>query len=254
MNTIDLLDKLNLPKKIGLDYDDALLNQKTIMDAYLSAASLQFHRQLFTNDNMFGWGNYDGGCLSLNQFCSDLAKQSSVDLFRMLGSERVITENKFEDETETKIVLDLKKIAEQNMDLPTVSNMMQMKCQEVSQSQELADTESESYTKLEIEHNKKAERKGKGKNSDISKFVNEQRRRLLKKLDSCEDNRIIFKMRLKNSKKDLTKSADNYRGSRYWGVSKNKSKWQVTNINRNSLINIIGNDYLESLQGVQRWI
>lgn len=54
MNTIDLLDKLNLPSKLGLSDEDALFNKKTIMDAYLSAASLQFSKQFLVGETQYG--------------------------------------------------------------------------------------------------------------------------------------------------------------------------------------------------------
>ena len=73
----------------------------------------------------------------------------------------------------------------------------------------------------------KQKNKKDGKKSDINQLIVDERRRLTKKLDSCEDDRIVFKRRVKNSQKDPKISADTYRGSRYWGVSKNKSKWQV---------------------------
>lgn len=220
MNTIDLLDKLNLPSRLGLKGDEALFSQQTIMDAYLSAASLQFNRQLFGMDSLYSGMPNDRSAdsfLSLNQVSADLCKPTGTfDLFKKYGSEVP----SFED-SETKIAIDLMKLKEYV--LPS---------QEVSNTQ--SETELESYTKLEsahIEETTKEKKKGKGKKtdkSDVNAFVSEERRRLLKKLESCSSDRTIFKRRVKNSKKDPKISADNYRGSRFWGVSKNKSKWQVS--------------------------
>lgn len=93
------------------------------------------------------------------------------------------------------------------------------------------ETESESYTKHEAEQVAVAKSSLKGKKKidkdNIGEFIAEERRRLMKKIDACDLDRIVFKRRVKNSKKDPKISADNYRGSRFWGVSKNKSKWQV---------------------------
>jgi hypothetical protein len=225
MNTIDLLDKLNLPSQLGLDGDNALFSKKTIMDAYLSAASLQFNKQFMSGDNLYSTNNgfYD------NSMNMDLPKTSSVDLFKMLGADNVSTVND-DDSTDTKIVLDLMKMSDLNQHtdpIMTADLVISPKVQ--SDSHDLIDTESESYTKLEADHKKVSAKKGKGKKgdkSDINVTINEERRRLLKKLDSCEDDRTVFKRRVKNSKKNQV-NAENYRGSRFWGVSKNKSKWQV---------------------------
>jgi len=229
MNSIDLLDKLNLPAKLGLEGEDALFSKKTIMDAYLSAASLQFNRQFFSNESIYNNGINDGG-FSLNQMCMDLPKAPSVDLFKMLGSDSVTTDNS-EEGTDTKIVLDLMKMNDMNSYCNhMMPEVVQDKSQEVSQSQDQIDTESESYTKLETEHKKHSAKKGKAKRgdkSDINSIIQEERRRLCKKLDSCSEDRVVFKRRVKNAKKNQA-NAENYRGSKYWGVSKNKSKWQVS--------------------------
>jgi hypothetical protein len=109
-----------------------------------------------------------------------------------------------------------------------------LNCQEGSSQGE---TESESYTKHEAEQVAivKSSLKGKKKidKDNIGEFIAEERRRLMKKIDTCDFGRIVFKRRVKNSKKDPKISADNYRGSRFWGVSKNKSKWQVSSTVRN---------------------
>ena len=223
MNTIDLLDKLNFPTKLGLDGDDALFNKKTIMDAYLSAASLQFNSQLYSGESFTSNSNNEGSTYSLNQMCSDLIKPSSVDLFKMLKSDDAFYNQEQVDDM--RIVLDINKptdVANQVM-----SEVVPYKCQEVSESPEQIETESDSYTKIEAENHKKKSRGKKGDKSDINIIINEERRRLLKKLDSCEGDRIVFKRRVKNSKKNQA-NAENYRGSKYWGVSKNKSKWQVS--------------------------
>lgn len=262
MNSIDLLDKLNLPIRIGLVGEEALFNQKTIMDAYLSAASLQFNRNLFGLDSSCNWvTNEKAGnesMFSLNQISSDLPKMSpSFDLFKMLGAENPAFENT-EDIIETKIVLDIMKIKDYPLTDLHDGNRNILQYQEASNSQN--ETESESYTKLEQEIHRRdlsPLKKGKKKvdRSDINHLVSEERRRLLKKLQSCDNNRLIFKRRVKNSKKDPKISADTYRGSRFWGVSKNKSKWQVSVFVLYVLIkHPIGNDYTKPLQGVQRWI
>lgn len=233
MNTIDLLDKLNLPSKIGLEGEDALFNKKTIMDAYLSAASLQFNRQLFGMDSLCTGVVNDrssDSLLTLNHLAGDMPKPSgSFDLFKMYTGDAAnsSTEVNFND---TKVVLDLMKIRDYPLTDMYDNNKGIFHSQEASNSQ--SETELESYTKLETDHvdaQKPKKTRGKKKNDklDINEFVSDERRRLLKKLESCEEERTIFKRRVKNNKKDPKISADNYRGSRFWGVSKNKSKWQV---------------------------
>lgn len=236
MNSIDLLDKLNLPIRIGLVGEEALFNQKTIMDAYLSAASLQLNRQLFGLDSSCNWvGNErssNESIYSLNKISADLPKMSSsFDLFKMYHAENPAFEENTDDIIETKIVLDIMKIKDYPLTDLHDSGRNILQYQDVSNSQN--ETESESYTKLEQEmHRRDAspQRKGKKKvdRSDINHLVSEERRRLLKKLQACDNHRLIFKRRVKNSKKDPKISADTYRGSRFWGVSKNKSKWQVS--------------------------
>lgn len=233
MNTIDLLDKLNLPTRIGLYGDEALFNKKTIMDAYLSAASLQFNRQLFGLDASQSSGNTEGrseGTLGLNQLSADLMKPyTSFDLFKMLDADAA-TPPMMCDFSDSRIVLDLMKTNECPIEAFYSPKTNILQCQEASHS--LGETESESYTKLEQQEEKaeKSSKKGKKKveKSNINEIICEERRRLIKKLDACTPERAIFKRRVKNNKKDPKISADNYRGSRFWGVSKNKSKWQVS--------------------------
>lgn len=65
------------------------------------------------------------------------------------------------------------------------------------------------------------------KDQNDVEFIQEERRKLLAKLEKSEDERIIFNKRSKKLRKNAKHGDKNYRGSRYWGVSKNKSKWQV---------------------------
>lgn len=246
MNTIDLLDKLNLPTRIGLEGDEALFHQQVIMDAYLSAASVNFNRQLFGVDSSVSAmdaKSFDG-MFNLNSASAELPKPAmNIDLFKQYGQDNqdAVCDTYAND---TKIVVDLMDLYEAKADI--------LQCQEGSSQGE---TESESYTKLEAEIKKstpKSSKKGKKKvdKSNIAEFVAEERRRLMKKLASCEMDRVVYKRRVKNNKKDPKVSADNYRGSRYWGVSKNKSKWQVSALIKTRLNFSIGNDHLESLQGI----
>lgn len=64
---------------------------------------------------------------------------------------------------------------------------------------------------------------------DAANFMKEERKKLLQLVNSNKttDNHIIFQKRLKKLRKNAQHGAESYRGSRYWGVSKNKSKWQV---------------------------
>jgi hypothetical protein len=242
MNTIDLLDKLNLPTRIGLEGDEALFNQQVIMDAYLSAASVNTNRQLLGGDgsaNASDARSFDG-MFNLNSASPEMPKGNmNIDLFKAYGqdTQEAVCDSDLND---TRIVVDLMKLKDYPLaDLyEAKTNILQ--CQEGSSQGE---TESESYTKLEAELNRatqKPSRKGKKKvdKSNISEFVAEERRRLMKKLDSCEMDRTVYKRRVKNNKKDPKVSADNYRGSKYWGVSKNKSKWQVCLVSEYSLIKI----------------
>ena len=64
--------------------------------------------------------------------------------------------------------------------------------------------------------------RNKSEKANIGEFIENQRRRLLKKLEACKDTKIIFKKRIKYSKKDPKISEENFRGSSFWGVSKNK--------------------------------
>ena len=46
-------------------------------------------------------------------------------------------------------------------------------------------------------------------------------------MERSNDEQTIFYKRIKKLRKNAKHGDTNYRGSRYWGVSKNKSKWQV---------------------------
>lgn len=54
-----------------------------------------------------------------------------------------------------------------------------------------------------------------------------QRQRLLEKLKLAEDEDIIVKGKPKRNLKTFHAQHEDFRGSRYRGVSKNKGKWQV---------------------------
>jgi len=221
MNTIDLLDKLDFPLKLGLEGENALVSKQTLMDAYLSAASLQFNRQLFgldTNQTLLS-------DLNLNRVSAELPVLSSnFDLFKRFTPEIESSINS-KDLLDTKVILDLNKFDSMQM---SKSNEPKVNISHEGSSQ--PDTELDSYTKIEEKATPKpAPRRGKRKvdKTNIGEFIADERRRLMRKLESCEEDRVVFRRRVKNSKKDPKVSAENYRGSRYWGVSKNKSKWQV---------------------------
>ena len=217
MNTIDLLNKLNLPTMIGLENDNAIFNKTIIMDAYLSASSLRFNKQLFGVDStQTSMMNY----LSINGIGAVMPRLSSnFDLFQRYTPEidASISQAGFAD---TRILVDFGKSIEVK-DTP--------KLWKEGSSQ--IETELDSYTKIEEKAEpKKSTRRGKRKidKTNIAEFVADERRRLLKKIENTDNDRIVFKKRVKNSQKNPKISAENYRGSRYWGVSKNKSKWQVS--------------------------
>ena len=65
------------------------------------------------------------------------------------------------------------------------------------------------------------------KKFDAAEFIKEERRKLLVRLEKSEDDRIVFHKRSKKLRKNAKHDDVNYRGSRFWGVSKNKAKWQV---------------------------
>lgn len=62
---------------------------------------------------------------------------------------------------------------------------------------------------------------------DAKAFMKEERRKLMIRLEKSDMDRIVFKKRSKKLRKNAKHNDVNYRGSRFWGVSKNKSKWQV---------------------------
>ena len=98
-------------------------------------------------------------------------------------------------------------------------------------------------------------RKKKSEKADIEEFITNQRRRLEKKLEACEGNRMVFRKRVKYSKKSPQTKDEDFRGSSYWGVSKNKSKWQVSTIVIfKNLLKIfdLGHDYPKIIQRVSR--
>ena len=67
----------------------------------------------------------------------------------------------------------------------------------------------------------------KSQDFDAKAFMREERRKLMIRLEKSEMDRTIFKKRSKKLRKNAKHNDANYRGSRFWGVSKNKSKWQV---------------------------
>mmetsp|Transcript_20264 Transcript_20264/g.19941 ORF Transcript_20264/g.19941 Transcript_20264/m.19941 type:complete len:276 (-) Transcript_20264:85-912(-) len=216
MNTINLLNKLELPMKIGQDGQNLLYQKKTIMEAYLSASSLEFNRQLFGIDNSTEKMSL---LFSKENIVAEATLSPDFDLFQRFTPE-IDYSMKMPNFSDLTPVFNLSKSDD-------VKPLAQINLEGASQE----DTELDSYTKIENkyeEEKKQKSKKGKRKveKNNIEEFVAEERRRLLKKLETGE-NRIIFKRRVKNIKKDPKISAYNYRGSKYWGVSKNKSKWQV---------------------------
>ena len=109
MNTIDLLNKLNLPSIIGLENDNSIFNKTIIMDAYLSASSLRFNKQLFGVDStQTSMMNY----LSINGIGAVMPRLSSnFDLFQRYTPEidASISQAGFAD---TRILVDFGKSIE----------------------------------------------------------------------------------------------------------------------------------------------
>lgn len=62
---------------------------------------------------------------------------------------------------------------------------------------------------------------------DAGDYMKVEREKLVKKLEASNEEDVIFKKRVKKLRKNAKHDDESYRGSRYWGVSKNKSKWQV---------------------------
>lgn len=217
MNIIHLLDKLNFPNSVGLEGEEALYNKKTIMDAYLSVASLTFNRQLL------GLETAPVSYVGLNSISAELPKLSSnFDLFeKFTPSHDQSINNKCM--MQASGMLDM-----QNFEPAPIAAPVESKTN-AQESSSQVDTDLDSYTKAEEEASPKQAKKGKRKteNLDIQEFIKDMRRRLLAKLDSCNTDKLVFKKRVKSLRKNAKVGAKNYRGSRYWGVSKNKSKWQV---------------------------
>lgn len=190
MNTIDLLDKLDLSVKIGLEGSDALLNRMTIMDAYLSAASLQCKRPKFC-ESPYSW-NYSGCTtdflFSQTQQTNDAGRPAPIDLFKMIGKDGVPVGQEGDDNF-SRVTLDLMKLKDLAQFDIEEQRLAKGKYQDDSKGPDQIETESESYTKLELEtklENTAMNRKtGKKTNkSDINQLIMDERRRLLKKLYS----------------------------------------------------------------------
>ena len=226
MNSIILLEKLYSPTNLGLENEITLLNQQTIMDAYLSAASVETNRQILGIDSMPGYVNK-----CANDLFQDLDKLVLPENF-----EKFDLFKKFTPEIDAQI--SIKKPCESNFQIhfnKEISVSMEKNTQQktvTSVAPETTiheETELDSYTKIEP---KQIQIKETGKEridkNNIGKFMKNERRRLLCKIKNCRDERIVFRKRTKHSKKNPNVSLENYRGSKYWGVSKNKSKWQVS--------------------------
>lgn len=80
--------------------------------------------------------------------------------------------------------------------------------------------ENSTTTKLSVETVAK-------KDNDPNEFMKEERRKLLLKLQNSQDDKVIFTKRSKKLRKNAKHDDESYRGSRYWGVSRNKCKYQV---------------------------
>ena len=74
---------------------------------------------------------------------------------------------------------------------------------------------------------KPIQRKRTKKEFNETEYIKEERRRLLLRLENSENDKVVFYQRIKKLRKNAKHGDKSYRGSRYWGVSKNKSKWQV---------------------------
>ena len=114
-----------------------------------------------------------------------------------------------------------------NSDLKAFHNSVSTKTEE-----NLSDLSAEKYLvspvcQTEKEEKPKTKKYNSKKDFDCAKYIQEERRKLMKRLENSSDDRIIFKKRVKTQRNNSKKNEESYRGSRYWGVSKNKSKWQV---------------------------
>jgi hypothetical protein len=65
------------------------------------------------------------------------------------------------------------------------------------------------------------------KETDPNEFIKEERRKLQVKLQNSTDDKVIFTKRSKKLRKNAKHDDESYRGSRFWGVSRNKCKYQV---------------------------
>jgi hypothetical protein len=123
-----------------------------------------------------------------SQTAADMKRDAPFDLFKMIGADGVPIGQEYDD-NDTKVILDLMKLKDLGQFDPDEIRQGTTKCQDDSKGHDQIETESESYTKLEIEmkkeKSKKSKKEGKKTNkSDINQLITDERRRLLKKLDT----------------------------------------------------------------------
>ena len=148
MNTFDLLDKLNLPVKIGLEGDEAMLNRMTIMDAYLSAAALQSNRGSSVNSYSWSYNDRTPDFL-FSQPQQDFGGISQFDLFKLIGADGKPVDQ--EDSNDTRISLDLSKFKDLWQIESDDRKQRIGKSQDDSKGHDQVDTESDSYNRFEID-------------------------------------------------------------------------------------------------------
>jgi len=221
MSSLTLSAKLQLPFKLGMQQNQCAYLEQILMDSFISGATMDKSMEYA------GVSSYPQTGASLNEVSRSL---NSWDLITKLNKKEE------KDSASSQIYMDsmnygFQPITDQlSTDFVSyeqnVQNLQPIQIKLDTLKDEIS-TEQSLDNSTTTKHSKEIKTPKKGKDSDAVSFMQEERRKLIQKINKSSDDQAIFQKRVKKLRKNAQHGAESYRGSRYWGVSKNKSKWQV---------------------------
>ncbi|CAI2374765.1 unnamed protein product [Moneuplotes crassus] len=215
MNCQSLLEKLSHPLSLGLETERASSLQEIVLGAYLSASKMEITDKIQVS--------------SLGLFCPpftcEVRKESNTQDPKTSDAKGACIEDKAQTQQLSQMEFDSERLV---LDLNCSSDPSAPKDSlKESEIIDLTSTRTVDLVPKSPLKPRRTKKKFRVDRNNIEEFTANERRRLMKKLQSCSQEKLIFQKRIKKVKKDPKISEEDYRGSKYWGVSKNKARWQV---------------------------
>lgn len=221
MSTPSLSTKLQFASKLGMGHAQCAYLENILMDSFLNVYAEQ--------RTMHSGRNLAAPIQTLNDLSANL---SPIDLISKMGQKE--EDKAFQSMEKLFAPLQMTLCQDSSTEIDQVSECLKFTSPILSETienkivkQDESDNVSKTNEENTITSNIAKDYTPSKKDFDSNHFVHDERRKLLNKLEHSTDDRIIFNKRTKKLRKNAKHDDESYRGSRFWGVSKNKSKWQV---------------------------